>query len=146
MRHKLLIPVVFTVGALMFSRLQGAPTVIATPFEPLDVDAYEYGNKFAEPAAITAPVFLYPYELKRSAIDGEVVVLVQIDQEGVPEKLAVLSATDQIFIRSAIDGLLKARWTPVTKNGKKEAVWFYRRVRFRISDEKPRRNRSPTSQ
>jgi len=119
----------------MIARLEGATIVNATPFEPMDVSAYDYQNKFAEPAVVSEPKFVYPYELKRSAIDGEVIVLVQIDQEGKPEKLSILSASSRVFISAAIDGLLNAKWAPAARYGRPERVWFYRRIPFRISDD-----------
>jgi len=116
-------------------RASAQVAVTAEPFEPVSVEAYDHKDKFAGPKMLVAPAALYPFEMRRSAISGEVIVLVQIDQYGAPSRLAVLSTTNEVFIRYALAALLQSSWAPVVVSGKAKPVWFYHRVVFDITRE-----------
>ena len=106
------------------------PDVDWTPFEPPCEDFFYCKDKFRHPAELVPPKFLYPFEMRRAAIDGEVVVLVKIDDSGYPKKLSVLYGTHQLFIRSTIFALEKARWATGQGN-----VSFYYKAVFTLKDE-----------
>jgi len=101
-----------------------------TPFEPPCQHFYYCQDKFRHPAELVPPKFLYPFEMRRAAIDGEAVILVKIDETGYPQKISVLSGTHQLFIRSAIFALGKARWATGQGN-----VSFYYKAVFTLKDE-----------
>lgn len=106
------------------------PEMDWTPFEPPCEDFFYCKDKFRHPAELVPPKFLYPFEMRRAAIDGEAVVLVKIDDSGYPKKLSVLYGTHQLFIRSTIFALEKARWATGQGN-----VWFYYKAVFALKEE-----------
>lgn len=107
-----------------------------TPFEPPCQDFFSCQDKFRHPAELVSPQFLYPFEMRWSAIDGEVVVLVKIDDTGKPKRLSVLSGTHQLFIRSTIFALETARWATGQGN-----VCFYYKAVFTLKDPGGARSR-----
>jgi hypothetical protein len=116
--------------ALMGMTLFGAeavkrPQINWDPFEPPASEFFNKGDKFAHPPEIIAPSFLWPFEMRRGMVWGETIALVQIDRDGYPQKISVLSSTDTLFTRSTIFGLEKARW----KAGIGD-VWFYYKAVF----------------
>lgn len=104
--------------------------VNATPFEPRYTDFFDPKDKFRHPAELIPPKLLFPFEKRRAAMaggEGEVVMLVQIDDTGFAKKLSVLSGTHEFFVREAIEALKKARWA--TGKG---SVWFYYKATFTL--------------
>jgi hypothetical protein len=101
------------------------PQINWEPFEPPVSEFYNQGNKFEHPPEIIAPHFLWPFEMRRSIITGETVVLVQIDSTGLPERISVFSSTDKLFTRSTIFAIKKARWKAGIGG-----MWFYYRAVF----------------
>lgn len=97
----------------------------ATPFEPRCDLFFDCRDKFHHPPELISPQFLYPFEMRRPAFDGEVVVLVEIAHNGFAKKLSVLNGTNDLFIREAINALSKAQWSSGTDN-----VWFYYKATF----------------
>ena len=135
-------------AVVSLSRAYAAPEIDRTPFEPLRVAPYDRSNKFSTPDELVSPRFMFPYEMRRASIDGEVILLVEIDEGGHPRKFSVFYASQQEFIESAIKGILAASWKPVVKEGKLTPVWFYRRALFLLDDESPPRvkpNQPPES-
>jgi TonB family protein len=130
-----------TVIAIFSAILVGAaiaaeePKVALEPFEP----SYKSGDKFSSPKEVVAPRFLWPFEMRRSAISGEVVVLVELDGRGRAKKLSVLSSTHPLFAKSAIEALKIARWESTTTD------WFYYRAVFDITKEEPNQSLQPTA-
>lgn len=106
------------------------PEVDWTPFEPPCEDFFYCRDKFRHPAELLPPKFLYPFEMRRAAIDGEAVVLVKIDDAGYPQKLSVLYGTHPLFIRSAVFALEKARWATGQGN-----VSFYYKAVFTLNGD-----------
>jgi TonB family protein len=103
------------------------PQINADPFEPPVGSFFRSDDKFAQPKQIVACEILWPFEMRRgrSAEIGDVVVLVQIDNDGYPQRLSVLSSSDVLFTRSALLALRKTRWA---KGGME--VYFYYRAHF----------------
>lgn len=110
------------------------PVVTLEPFEP----GYKAGDKFSHPKEVVAPRFLWPFEMRRSAISGETVILVELDGHGRAKRLATLYATHPLFARSAIEALKEARWDSTA------ADWFYYKVTFDITKEEPNQAPEPT--
>ena len=124
------VSLVLLVTAARASEVPKKTEVDWTPFEPSCEDFFYCQDKFRHPAELVPPKFLYPFEMRRSAIDGEAVILVKIDDSGHPQKLSVLYGTHQLFIRSAIFALEKARWAAGRGN-----VCFYYKAVFTLKDE-----------
>ena len=103
------------------------PVVTLDPFEP----SYKAGDKFSHPKEVVAPRFLWPFEMRRSAISGETVILVELDGHGRAKRLATLYSTHPLFARSAIEALKKARWDSTSTD------WFYYKIIFDITKEEP---------
>ncbi|MDR0902939.1 MAG: energy transducer TonB [Opitutaceae bacterium] len=112
----------------------GEPVVILEPFEP----SYKAGDKFSRPKEVVAPRFLWPYEMRRNAISGEVVVLVELDGCGRAKRLATLYSTHPLFTKSAIQALKQARWDSTGTD------WFYYKVIFDVEKEKPNQSSETT--
>jgi len=108
--------------------------VTSEPFEP----SYKAGDKFKHPREVIAPRFLWPFEMRRGAISGEVVVLVELDGKGRAKRLATLYSTHPLFTRSAIQALRAAQWDSTVKD------WFYYKVVFDIEKEEPNQAPEPT--
>ena len=90
--------IVLLVGAARGSETPKKIEVDWTPFEPPCEDFFDCQDKFRHPDELVLPKFLYPFEMRRSTIDGEAVILVRIDNSGDPQKLSVLCGTHQLFI------------------------------------------------
>jgi hypothetical protein len=106
------------------------PHVDAVPFEPPAWQFFNSDNKFEQPTQVVAYEMLWPYEKRRadSMQIGDVVVLVQIDQDGYPTKLSVLWSTDELFTRSALMALRKTRWAAT------RSVSFYFKAHFDLAE------------
>jgi len=114
-------------------RASGPPqeaVVTLEPFEPPREECFDWGNKYSHPKEIIAPIFSEPSEMQRAGVDGEVLVLVQIDENGFPKRLSVLSSTNDMFSRAAILDLKKARWGTSPNVHGVSGVWFYYRAIF----------------
>ena len=95
------------------------------PFEPHWSKFYDPKDKFHHPLELISPKFDFPFEMRRAALagsDGEAVILVTIDETGFAARLSVLSSTDELFVREAINGLQKARWDA----GGKHVAFYYK--------------------
>jgi len=109
------------------ARIADEPEVTLEPFEP----SYKAGDKFSRPKEVVAPRFLWPFEMRRGAISGEVVVLVELDGHGKAKRLATLYTTHPLFAISAIEALKKAQWDSA------DTDWFYYKVVFDVTEEEP---------
>ena len=110
------------------------PIITFEPFEP----GYKAGDKFSHPKEVVAPRFLFPFEMRRSAISGEAVIMVELDGHGRAKRLATLYCTHPLFARSAIQALTKARWDS------KATDWFYYKAVFDVTKEEPNQALEPT--
>jgi TonB family protein len=116
-------------SALVFGQLS-SQEVNLEPFEPIGLRRYNLFNTDANPPLVVATKIVYPKERKRNVIKGEVVLLVQIDREGSPEKISVLRGSAKDFIEEAVKGTSKAKWKPLTEAGEKLPCWFYFQCNF----------------
>jgi hypothetical protein len=129
---RLLAGLIITV--VSFSALAAEVAIDLAPFEPPYARCFDWKDKFAHPKEIIAPKYVYPEEMRRAGIDGEVVALVTLKSDGTPERISILYDTHErsaeypeiYFSAAVIDGLKKAKWVS-TKQG---SVWFYTKVKF----------------
>ena len=73
-------------------------------------------------AGVTAPVLIkkvnpaYPPEAKKEHVQGEVIFRLQINEEGVPEQIQVVSSVDNRLTQAALQAVQEWRYTPATKD------------------------------
>ena len=127
--------VLFGLIGVALARAEDTPAVTFEPFEP----SYKAGDKFIRPKEVVAPRFLWPFEMRRGAISGEAVILVELDGHGRAKRLATLYCTHPLFARSAIEALKKAKWDSASED------WFYYKVTFDIEKEEPNQAPEPTT-
>lgn len=131
-------------SGLVFLLLSGSTfatevRVELTPFEPPYAASFDWKDKFAHPKEIEAPKYVYPEEMRRAGISGEVVALVVLKPDGTPERISILYDTMErsvdypgvYFSTAVIEGLKKARWGPL----KKAPIWFYVKTTFELIEE-----------
>ena len=77
---------------------------------------------------------VYPHEAIEAGLEGRVVVRVLVDENGnvVPGTESILSSTDTIFNKPALEAALTCRFTPVKTGGR---VWVNIPYSFRIREK-----------
>jgi len=74
----------------------------------------------------------YPERARQSGLQGEVVVRVTIDENGVPVEFHVLGGEPE-FVKETLRVLHKWRFTPVTRLGKRTRASFDAVLRFKLA-------------
>ncbi|MBS1902894.1 MAG: TonB family protein [Bacteroidetes bacterium] len=74
----------------------------------------------------------YPEQAKREGREGTVVIGVLLDRSGAKKSINVLSATDSLFIRPALDAVGRARYAPFGTNSTADTATAYATVDFTI--------------
>ncbi len=82
------------------------------------------------PAVIKRGSLVYPSHLRRKGLEGEVKLLVQINETGRVKVLETVSATHPDFIEASRKAAEGSVYEPPTRNGKPVKVEFYLPVRF----------------
>jgi len=121
---------------LSVSTLAAEVVVDIKPFEPPYAASFEWKDKFAHPKEINPPTYVYPEEMRRAGISGEVVAVVMLAPDGAPERISILYDTMErsadypgsYFSTAVIEGLKKARW----EMPKKAPTWFYVKTTFTL--------------
>ena len=110
-----------TLAALTVSVNAGAPELatVTNPAPALPAGVYESDQVDVAPHARSQPRPVYPSELKRYSIEGEVNLLITVDPDGHVKDPVVLKATDGRFGKAAADAVLKWRFKPAQLNGNK---------------------------
>jgi len=110
-------------------------------FDELFFEVQDIGNMIFEikdldniPRLISSRRPVYPPELQRNKIEGEVVLLVMINPEGRVSVLGIKKSTNREFELAAIKAARSARYTPPVRNGEKVSVKFLLPFYFTISD------------
>ncbi len=86
------------------------------------------------PRLLSANRPVYPYELKREKVEGEVVLLVMIDENGDVKVLGVKSSTHRGFELPSIRAAQSAQYTPPIRKGEKVKVRFHLPFTYRIGE------------
>ena len=60
----------------------------------------------------------YPKSLKEEGIEGEVMLMITIDEKGQVVEVTVKHSDHQLFSQAAVEAIKKCLFTPATKNGK----------------------------
>lgn len=67
------------------------------------------------PVRAVAPEF--PYEMRREGVGGVVTILCVVDETGAVQQPEVQKATNDAFVKPAIDALKKWKFKPAIKDG-----------------------------
>lgn len=102
--------------------------------EPKGIPKYEEDGRMAPHQTKMMRAPQYPPEMRRKELDGEVVLIIAIDETGKPIQVGWKSATNEQFLRSALAVAPTATWKPVLIHGKPSKVWFYMPVIFQIKN------------
>lgn len=86
------------------------------------------------PGIIKKGSLTYPSKLKRKGVEGEVKLLVMIDEKGRVKVLEVVSSTHPDFVEPSRKAAENSVYQPPTKNGEKVKVQFYLPIRFTLLD------------
>jgi len=82
------------------------------------------------PAVLKRGSLIYPSQLRRKGLEGEVKLLVQINEQGRVKVLETVSSTHPDFIEPSRKAAEGSVYEPPTRNGKAVKVEFYLPVRF----------------
>ena len=77
----------------------------------------------------------YPTRLKRQGLEGEVKLLIQIDETGRVKVLEVVSSTHPDFIEPSKKAAEGSTYEPPQRNGEPVKVQFYLPVRYSLLDQ-----------
>jgi TonB family protein len=88
-----------------------------------------------QPNLLKRGLLRYPPLLKRKGVEGEVKLLIQIDEKGVVEVLQVVSFTHPDFVEPSKKAAESSLYESPTKNGESVKVQFYLPVRYNILDQ-----------
>lgn len=80
--------------------------------------------------SVVQPV--YPFQYKRDGIEGEVRLIVLINEQGNVESATVESSSHRAFEQPAIEAVLKWKFTAPTKNGKPVRAKYIQPIPFRL--------------
>jgi TonB family protein len=82
------------------------------------------------PAVVKRGSLIYPAHLRRKGLEGEVKLLVQINEKGRVKVLETVSSTHPDFVEASRKAAEGSVYEPPTRNGKPVKVEFYLPVRF----------------
>jgi TonB family protein len=86
------------------------------------------------PNIIKRGVLAYPPKLKRKGLEGEVRLLVLIDEKGKVRVLEVVSSTHPDFVEPSRKAAENSIYEPPKRNGEAVKVQFYLPIRFSLID------------
>ena len=76
----------------------------------------------------------YPEVARRNGIEGNVIIKALVDSDGRVQRAEVFDSENELLDQAAIDGVLKAVFTPGKQNGHAVSCWIYVPVNFRLSN------------
>lgn len=113
-------------GAFAFGGFDSAPDAVS------ELDIFDVSDLDRAPRRIKTVPPVYPPELRRARITGEVVLILVIDQSGRVSVEDVVSSTAREFERSAIMAAEQCLFESPTKNGKAVKARYKMKVPFTI--------------
>jgi TonB family protein len=87
------------------------------------------------PNIIKRGVLRYPPQLKRKGLEGEVKLLIQIDENGKVKVLEVVSYSHPDFIEPSKKAAEGSTYEPPQRNGEKVKVQFYLPVKYNLLNQ-----------
>jgi protein TonB len=120
----------------------GAPTgIVNIPQKSINAGAKRFGEIFdlasldKVPQAKTPLQVTYPFEMKRMAIEGEVMVEFLVDPTGAVLEPRVVKSTQREFEQEAIRAISKMKFRPGQKSGKAVTTRMQQPISFKITTE-----------
>ena len=100
------------------------PSIYVGSFEVDDSDldfnfVFEISELDKPPVPILQIAPVYPPDLKRAAVSGQVVAEFVVTRDGRPTRIQITHATHQEFVRPSIDAIRRWRFEPGIKDDKK---------------------------
>lgn len=87
------------------------------------------------PSVLKRGILRYPTNLKRRGLEGEVKLLIQIDEIGKVEVLEVVSSTHPDFIEPSKKAAESSFYEAPTRNGEPVKVQFYLPIRYSLLEQ-----------
>ena len=87
------------------------------------------------PSILKSGILRYPSNLKRKGLEGEVRLLVLIDEKGKVKVLEVVSSTHPDFVKPSREAAENSVYEPPRRNGEAVKVQFYLPVRFSLLNQ-----------
>ena len=87
------------------------------------------------PSIIKRGKLIYPIHLKRKGLEGEVKLLVQIDERGKVKVIEVVSSSHPDFTESSKVAAESSVYEPPTRNGEAVITQFYLPIRFTLLEK-----------
>jgi protein TonB len=104
-----------------------------TAVEPVSEDAFDVAELERRPEAVSQVPPAYPAELRKARIEGTVVVVFVLNEEGRVEDPRVESSSRPEFEKPALDAIRKWRFRPGWKDGQPVRTFVRQAIRFRAS-------------
>lgn len=104
-----------------------------TPDTIAQMDIFELKDLDNSPRAVVKVPPVYPFQFKREGIEGQVRLIIVIDERGFVIDVKVQSSSHKEFEKPAIEAAMKWKFEPGTKNGKPVKVRRILPIAFRLS-------------
>lgn len=98
----------------------------------LGMNVFSIADLDRQPTTRVAPNPVYPYELRRQGIKGNVRVRFAVDESGSVYQVDILESSHPEFSRAVREAVMKMKWTPGTKNGRPVRFLFERPYAFNL--------------
>ncbi|PTY05123.1 hypothetical protein DB347_16745 [Opitutaceae bacterium EW11] len=89
------------------------------------------------PVAVKQTPPSFPSKMRKAGIDGKAIVVLIVNEKGLPEQVQVEQATHELFAKAAIDAIRQWQFKPATKGGQPVAVRLEIPMEFRRDNELP---------
>jgi protein TonB len=97
-----------------------------------DLDIFDIADLDRPPRRTRTVPPVYPIDLRRARIQGEVTLILVIDQSGRAKVERIAESTNREFNQAAITAAEQCQWEPPMKNGQAVRARYSMRVPFRL--------------
>ncbi len=97
-----------------------------------DLDIFDVADLDRAPRRVRTVPPVYPSELRKARVQGEVVLILVIDQTGRARVERVEQSSNREFIQPAVAAAEQCQWEPPTKDGAAVRARYSMRVPFRL--------------
>jgi protein TonB len=113
-------------GAFEFSGFGVQPDAVG------DLDIFDVADLDRPPRRTRTVPPVYPADLRRAHVQGEVTLILVIDQTGRAKVERVAESTNREFVQAAVTAAEQCQWEPPTKDGEAVRARYSMRVPFRL--------------
>ena len=99
--------------------------------------AFRIGGSVSAPVATVKPGPEYDASARERGVQGEVLIAMVVDQDGLPQNLHVIKSLDSGLDQKALEAVAKWRFKPGMKDGQPVPVQATLAVTFRLADRPP---------